>query len=455
MDKRLTFIVILITSITTFFVAYISSAISIVLPTMAEFFKMDNVMQNWISLIYLLVIAAFSIFAGYFSKRKGLKRSLLIGVVIFLLGSVFSALATSSLIIISSRAVEGFGAAFIYVSGTAMIVKAVDESVRGTALGINLASFYLGLTVAPFLGGFLSGSYGWQSIFYIQVPFLVLAILLIVFGIKDDMIEDSKTKISSKSLVLVSIAILLAMYGFTIANRLEGIVLVIIGIACLYLSFKQKNPVFKLKLFKNVKFLTSNIASLTSYIGIYVLTYVLNYHFQYIMGFSAEISGAFLVIGPLVMTFSAVAAGRLSDKRNPDLIAMIGIFTVLISLIMITAIGRDTSLGFIIAAMVVYGVGYGLFASPNTKVIMSSLPAKYNEYASSAVSTSKYIGKTLSLALFTVIFAVIMGNVVIDSSNYGLLILSSQVTCGICTVFCAIACIAAVIGYRSKEKQVL
>ncbi|MDO5848822.1 MAG: MFS transporter [Methanobrevibacter sp.] len=451
MDKRLAYVVIIITSITTFFVAYISSAISIVLPTMAVFFKMDNVMQNWISLIYLLVIATFSILAGTFSKRHGLKKSLLIGVVIFLLGSILSGISTSSLFIIASRAIEGLGAAFIYVSGTAMIVEAVDESLRGTALGINLASFYVGLTIAPFLGGFLSNNYGWQSIFYIQVPFLLIAIFLIIFEIKQDWVRDKSTSVNFKSLTLISIAIFVMMYGFTILNQIEGIALIIIGLVCFYLSFKQKNPVFKLDLFKNIKFLSSNIASLTSYIGIYVLTYVLNYHFQYIMGYSAEMSGALLVIGPLVMTFSAVIAGRLSDKRNPEVIAMAGIFIVLISMIMITLIFKNTPLDYIILAMVIYGVGYGLFASPNTKVIMSSLPSKYNDYASSAVSTSKYVGKTLSLALFTVIFAIVMGNVVISSTNYGLLILSSQITCGICTVFCFISFVATVVGYRSKN----
>lgn len=447
-NKKLAIVVIIITSITTFFVAYISSAISIVLPTMAEFFKMNNVVQNWISLIYLLSIATFSIFAGLFSKKHGLKKSLLIGVIIFLIGSILSALSNSSIFIIISRAIEGLGATFIYVSGTALIVKTVDKSMRGTALGINLASFYIGLTIAPFLGGFLSTNYGWQTIFYIQVPFLILSICLIITQIKDDLVEDKNIKINYKSLTAVSIGIFILMYGFTIINTIYGIILAIFSVILFYIAFKFKNPVFKLSLFKNIKFLTSNIASLTSYIAIYVLTYILNYHFQYIMGYSVEFSGTLLVVSPMVMTFSAIIAGRLSDKKNPEIVAMGGIFIVLISLIMITVIGKTTSLTFIIIAMVIYGVGYGFFASPNTKVIMSALPSKYNSYASASVATSKYVGKTISLALFTVIFSIVMGNVVIESGNYNLLILSSNITSGICVIFGFIAFVATVIGYK-------
>lgn len=454
-NKHLYVYAIIITSITTFFVAYISSAISIVLPTMAQYFSMNDVLQNWISLIYLLVIAVFSIPCGFFSKRYGLKNSLLIGTIIFLVGSIFSALADSSLIIILSRAIEGLGAAFLYVSGTAIIVKAVPDKIRGLALGINLATFYMGLTAAPFLGGFLSSNYGWQMIFYIQIPFLIVAIFLIFFKINKNWVTAKNEPIDLIGLFFVSLAILILMYGFSILNQIQGIILIIVGLilSVFYVrwSLKQKYPTFNLRLFKNTNFLTSNIASLTSYIGIYVLTYILNYHFQYINGFSSELSGALLIIAPLVMTFAAVLAGRMSDKRNPQVVAIIGLVIVFVSTIMITFMDKLSSLNYIILAMVLYGMGYGLFASPNTKIIMSSVPAKENSTASASVATSKYIGKTLSLALFTVIFSIIIGNVSIGPSNYALVILSSQITCGICTVFVFIALISTIIGYKSSD----
>ncbi len=454
-NKHLYIYAIIITSITTFFVAYVSSAISIALPIMAKYFYMDDILQNWISLVYLLVIAVFSIPCGFFSKKYGLKNSLLIGTIIFLAGSIFSPLANSSAIIIASRAIEGLGAAFLYVSGTAIIVKAVPDKIRGLALGINLSTFYIGLTIAPFLGGFLSSHYGWQTIFYIQIPFLIVAIFLIFFKIHQNWITVNNEPIDVVGLIFSSLAILILMYGFTILNQIQGIILIIIGIiiTLFYIkwSLKQKYPTFNLRLFKNTNFATSNIASLTSYIGIYVLTYVLNYHFQYINGFSSQLSGTLLIIAPLIMTFSAILSGRVSDKKNPQLISMIGLMMVLICTIMITFMNKTSSLNYIILAMIFYGIGYGLFASPNTKVIMSSVPSKENSTASASVAASKYIGKTISLALFTVIFSIIMGNVSINPSNYALVILSSQITCGICTLFIIIALISTIIGYKSNR----
>lgn len=453
-DKSLLISVIIVTSIATFFVAYISSAISIVLPTLAKYFSINDILENWISLIYLLIIAIFALPCGALSKKYGLVKIFLTGLLIFLAGSILAGFSTTDYFILFSRAIEALGASFLYVAGTAMIVKATSKKLRGTALGINLASFYLGLTLAPFLGGFLATNYNWQAIFFIQVPFLIIAILIVLFKIKKNWVLDKDFIINKTCLFLNSTAILLLMLGFLNLTNCWGIVLIVVGaiLGILYLKFSsdEKNPLFKLDAYKNINFLTSNIASLTSYIGIYVLTYILNYHFQYVNGFSAEMSGLYLVIAPLVMTITAVISGRISDKKNPQLITVIGMVFVTLSIFMIALINKSTTLEFIIIAMIVYGVGYGLFASPNTKVMMSSLPIKYNEFSSTAVASTKYIGKTISLAILTLIFAVFMGTASINPSDYTKLIISSQITCYLGVIFAVIALAATIIGYKSK-----
>lgn len=453
-DKSLIISVIIATSIATFFVAYISSAISIVLPTLAKYFSINDILENWISLIYLLIIAIFALPCGALSKKYGLVKTFLTGLFIFLVGSILAGFSTTAYFILFSRAVEALGASFLYVAGTAMIVKATSKKLRGTALGINLASFYLGLTLAPFLGGFLATNYNWQSIFFIQVPFLVIAILLVAFKIKKNWILDKEFVINKKDLFLNSTSILLLMLGFLNVTAYWGIILIVVGaiLGVLYIksSAKEKNPLFKLEAYKNINFLTSNVASLTSYVGIYVLTYILNYHFQYVNGFSPEKSGLYLVIAPLVMTITAVISGRISDKKNPQFITVIGMVFVTLSIFMMALINRSTTLEFIILAMIVYGVGYGLFASPNTKVIMSSLPIEYNDFSSTAVASTKYIGKTVSLAILTLIFAIFMGTASINPSDYSKLIISSQITCYLGVIFAIIALIATVIGYKSN-----
>lgn len=455
-NKSLIISVIIVTSIATFFVAYISSAISIVLPTLAKYFSINDVLENWISLIYLLIIAMFALPCGALSKKFGLVKIFLAGLIIFLVGSIMAGLSTTAYLILFSRAIEALGASFLYVAGTAMIVKATNKNFRGTALGINLASFYLGLTLAPFIGGYLATNYNWQSIFYIQVPFLVIAILLTIFKIRKNWVLDKDYVINKLGLFLSSISILLIMLGFLNLVYNWGIVLIVVGgvLGFLYVkqTFREKNPLFKFEAFRNVNFLTSNIASLTSYVGIYVLTYILNYHFQYVNGFSPETSGLYLVIAPLVMTITAVISGKLSDKRNPQLITIIGMVFVTLSIFMMALIDKNTSISYIVVSMVVYGFGYGIFASPNTKVIMSSLSMKCNDFSSTAVASTKYIGKTVSLAILTLIFAIFMGTASINPSDYTKLIASSQVTCYIGVIFALIALVATIVGYKSKTK---
>lgn len=448
--------IILITSIASFFVAFISSAPAVALPQLAGEFGLNNIMQNWVINIFLFTVAIVAVPFGKFSGMYGIKKSYNIGLVLFLIGSVLSALAFSTESLLIFRAFQGIGAAILYNTVTSLVSVAVPEEIRGKALGIMVSAVYIGLAVAPFIGGILTDYIGWRAIFYFSIPFIIITLIISLAKVKDEWKMYENESFDYKGSILYGISIFLLIYGFTIINETNGLILAIIG-AILFISFvyyelKVRHPVYNVRVFKNSKFFSSNLATIISYIATFLVTYVLNYHFQYILGFNESLTGILLLITPLLMAITSPISGNLSDKMNPQKLAAIGMAFVTVALFIFSFLDSTTPIYVIVIAMILQGIGYGIFASPNTNLVMSSVEPRETPTASVTVTVIRVVGQTLSLAMLTVIFAIIMGDVAFVPANYPQLIESSSLACIISTVLCVIAVIASLWGIKSKDK---
>ena len=237
---------------------------------------------------------------------------------------------------------------------------------------------------------------------------------------------------------------------------LQGKILTVLGIILLVIfaryELKQKSPVFNMNLFKNKKFTSSNIAALCSYLAIMVVTTILNYHFQYVRGWNAQMSGLILIITPIIMAVIAPNSGKLSDKIHPQKLAAIGIGIAAVALVILTFLTGSTPIYIVVIAMVLQGIGMGLFSSPNMNAIMSSVPPKDAPTASASQATMRTIGQTMSLGLLTLVFAWIMGNLPLSTEYASLIVNASQIICAICAVACLLSVFASLIGVKSKDK---
>ena len=338
----------------------------------------------------------------------------------------------------------------------AMVVQAVKPQNRGKALGFTVTGVYLATSLSPVLCGFLVHNLGWRSMFYFVIPFLVLCIILMVLKIPQEWKTYEKDKIDTFGSILYGIGILAFIYGFTTLINPMGLGLTIFGLIMLVIfgiyELRQKSPVFNMKLFKNSKFTSSNIAALCSYIAVMVVTTILNYHFQYVRGWNAQMSGLILIITPIIMAIMAPNAGKLSDKIHPQKLAATGMAIATIALAILTFLTKDTPLYLVVLAMILQGIGMGLFSSPNMNAIMSSVPPKDAPTASASQATMRTIGQTMSLGLLTLVFAWIMGSLELAPQYASMIVQASQTICGICTVACLIAIFASLVGVKSKDE---
>ena len=448
--------VIFVSFITSFFAVFLSNGIIIGVPAIASDFAMNNVIQNWVPTIFFLVVAVFTVPAGQISGKYGVKKSLLAGILVFLTGSIGACLAFSTESFLIFRIIQGAGVAFLNVSAMAMVVSAVKPQNRGKALGFTVTGVYLATSLSPVICGFLVHNLGWRSMFYFVIPFLVLCIVLMIFKIPQEWKTYEHDKIDKIGSVLYGIGILLFIYGFTTLITTNGKILTVLGIVLLVIfgiyELRQKSPVFNMNLFKNKKFTSSNIAALCSYLAIMVVTTILNYHFQYVRGWNAQLSGMILIITPIIMAIMAPNAGKLSDKIHPQKLAALGIGIAAVALIILTFLNGDTPLYIVILAMILQGIGMGLFSSPNMNAIMSSVPPKDAPTASASQATMRTIGQTMSLGLLTLVFAWIMGNLELSPQYASMIVQSSQIICGICAFACILAIFASLIGIKSSDK---
>ena len=447
--------VVFVAFITSFFAVFLSVGIVLGVPAIASEFGMNNIFQNWITTLTALVIAVFTLPAGQISGKYGVKKSLIAGVSIFLLASIGACLSFSTESFLICRVFQGIGIAFSNVSAIAMVVQAVKPQNRGKALGFTVTGIYLAGSLSPVFSGFLVHNFGWRAMFYFVIPFLILCIILMILKIPKEWKTYEDSKIDTLGYILYGVGISLFIYGFTNLMNEFGFISVIVGLILLiifgYYELKIETPAFNMNLFRNMKFTSSNVAALCSYLAIASLTTILNYHFQYVRGWNAQISGLMLIVTPIIMAIMAPNSGKLSDKIHPQKLAAIGMSITTVALLILIFLDANMPIYLIVIAMILQGIGMGLFTTPNTNAIMSSVPPNETPNASAAQSAMRTIGQTMSLGILTLVFAWIMGNLKLTPQYAAMIVQASQLICIICTVICIIAIFASLVGIRSKD----
>ena len=450
-------LLLLVCTVLSFFTVFAVNAVNIVIPSIAAEFHMSNIVQNWVTIIFLLVVAVLSVPAGQISGKFGLKKVTNFNIILFIIISIVNVIVTSSEQFLACRFILGISLAFINVTSMAMIVNVFPPEERGKALGINITGVYLGLSLSPVIGGILNFNLGWRSVVLFGVPFLFVILALLLTRIDEEWSSFENIPLDLKGSLAYGVGIVLFMYGFTVLNTQLGIILTILGVIILVIfaliELRQDYPVFDIKFFKNHKFLSANFASLCAYLATYAVTTILNYHLQYIKGFDSQTAGIILLVAPLCQVVLAPIAGRLSDRFVPQILAAIGMGLGTISLFLFSSLDSATSIEFLIISMIIYGVGFGLFSPPNTNVIMGSVPPKDTSVASAAVATMRTVGQAMSMGILTLVFAFVMGDVPIIEQYYPMLVQSCQLTCIICVVLCIASVFASFVGIKAKTSE--
>jgi len=328
----------------------------------------------------------------------------------------------------------------IFVTGLAIITSVYPSDQRGKAIGINIAVIYVALSCGPVLGGVMTHHLGWRSLFWAMLP--VGAVILALTGrtLKGEWAECRGERFDLKGSIVYGIVLVMVIYGFSILPRGPGIVLVAAGIAgfagFLWFEFRAESPVLNVKLFRNTTFALSNLAALINFSATFAVVFLLSLYLQYIKGLDPQSAGLILVAQPAVMALFAPIAGRLSDRILPQKLATLGMAITTLGLSSFAFITAETRIPWICGGLLLLGLGFGLFSSPNTSAIMGSVERRFYGAASAMVSTMRLLGQMLSMGLTMMVFAICIGSVQITPVQYPALLQSIRTVFLIGTALC-------------------
>lgn len=433
--------ILLVTTLSSFLTPFMGSAVNVALPAIARELSMTALSLSWVATSFILAAAITLIPVGRLADIYGRRRFYIYGALIFTVASSFCIWSPSQFFLIAARTLQGIGGAMIFSTGTAMLISAYPPSERGKIIGINTAAIYIGLTVGPFIGGLLTQHFGWRYIFLFTV-FLGVAIVYITMNI----IEAEKSThedegFDSIGSLLYAVALFALMYGFSRLPSWNAGVLISTGIICLTLFvFQQKRSTFPLVdiyLFLNNKvFAFSNLAALINYCATFAITFLLSLYLQHIKMLTPSHTGIILIAAPVVQAFLSPLAGKLSDRFEPQIISSIGMALTVMGLVLLTFLSGQTSIEYVLFCLILLGIGFALFSSPNVNATMSAVEKKFYGVASATLGTMRLTGQMFSMGITMLIFAVILGDHPISGTNNYLLLKSAKVIFAILAVIC-------------------
>jgi EmrB/QacA subfamily drug resistance transporter len=446
---------LVITSFAAFVTPFIGSATNIALPAIGKEFSTNAVTLSWVATSFLLSSAVFLAPFGRLADIVGRKKIFSLGLIIFTIASFLCAFSTGIEILIFWRVIQGIGGALIFGTAMAIVTSVFPRERRGKALGIVVASVYTGLTLGPFIGGFITKHWGWEGIFLFVVPLGIISTILSLSFFKEEWADAKGEKFDWKGSIIYALAIISLMYGFGKLPEIMGFMFTLAGtlgiVIFIYFEKRQEFPVINIDLFKNNRvFAFSNYAALINYSATFAIGFLLSLYLQYIKGLDPQEAGQILVIQPILMAVFSPITGKLSDKVDAGKVASVGMAMISAGLFLITFIGPSSSIWFIIPILIVFGIGYALFSSPNSNAIMSSVDKKYYGIASGTVGTMRLIGQMSSMGIAMMIFSIFIGKAEINPTNYPEFIHSIHVAFLIFAVLCFIGIFFSLA--RGKEK---
>ncbi|HQP41123.1 MAG TPA: MFS transporter [Smithella sp.] len=448
--------VLLVTTLSSFLTPFMGSAINVALPAIAEELSMTALTLSWVATSFILAASISLIPLGRLADIYGRRRIFIYGALIFTVASAFCIWSPTQAFLIAVRALQGIGGAMIFSTGTAMLISAYPPSDRGKILGINITAVYVGLTVGPFIGGLLTQYLGWRYIFLFTF-FLGLTIIFITLAkIEPETSAREDEGFDLTGALIYAIALFSIMYGFShlpafSAGCLTAIGMIFLGLF-IFQQLKSPFPLLDIRLFLDNKvFAFSNLAALINYSATFVINFLLSLYLQNIKVLTPSEAGSILIAAPIMQALISPFAGRLSDRFEPQIIASIGMSITVAGLVLLIFLNGSTGIHYVLFCLVLLGIGFALFSSPNVNATMSSVENKFYGIASATLGTMRLTGQMFSMGITMLIFAVILGNHPISAANHHLFLKSTKLIFSILSILCCAGIFASLARGKMHE----
>lgn len=393
-----------------------STIVNIALPDITSFFRTSINDTSWISTIYVLSLSVLMITASKAADQFGRKKLLLIGLSLFGLSSFLCGLSKSLLFLIVLRFVQGIGAAIITPIGLPMGLEILGKDRRQFVVGAAGAIISVAAASGPPLGGLLVQLWGWQSIFFVNVPFCIIAIILSIFFVNESYDTTVSRSIDWAGMLLLTIS----LFSLTFAllkgssfgwNSVLTIFLFISAIVtmAIFLMVERRvsNPMLELRLFHESTFTASSVCYMMVGFGITSTMLIFNYFLENLLGYST-LNAAFIIITISLTSAVSVPAGSLIAKHTGTRpVNFLGVFLMGVGVMMLSHLNIHATKIEMIIALIVFGIGLGLAGQAIASAI-KFLPQEKSGIASGVINAFRQIGTCMGVAILVSVLGVNM-----------------------------------------------
>lgn len=400
-----------------------TNIINVALPTLVRSLGVDFGSVQWVVVSYLLVVTALIVGVGRFGDQLGKRRLYLWGLAIFMAASVVCALSTSLPLLIAGRAGQGLGGAVLMALSFAFVGEVFPKERTGFAMGVLSTMVSFGIALGPSLGSLALAAFGWQAVFWVNLPFGLLAFLLVHRYLPDatDAPKRPVAAVRFDWLGTLLLALTLGAYalamtfagkqGFAAPRVLQLGLGALVGLVLfLAVQVKARAPLLELAMFRDALLSTSMVMSVLVY-AVMMATLVLGpFYLSKALGLDTRMVGLVMTVGPLAAATMGVPAGAVADRIGAKLAMVIGLAVFTVGTVAMSWASPDGGVATYIVAILLISVGLAFFQTPNNTAVMAEARPERRGLVSGLLALARNLGLITGASLMGALFASVAGD---------------------------------------------
>jgi EmrB/QacA subfamily drug resistance transporter len=400
--------VLAICALSLFLVGLDTTIVNVGLPAIGRGLAAGTRSLEWIVDAYTVVFASLLISSGALADRFGRRRCFQTGLIVFGAASLACAFAPSLGILVAARAVQGVGASMLSPVALAIVVNVMtDPRERAQAIGVWASVFGLSMAAGPVVGGALIAAIGWRSLFWINAPVIVAAVVLSALLVPESRAPrprrlDPLGQVLLTAVVCVSVAVLIEgpRIGWASALGFSGYLIVVTALlAFIVVERRRAEPLMDLALFRRPPFSTAVLGAVAVFAALNISLLLNTFYLQHTRGWTPLTAGIATLPMALGATVCAPLSGNLVGRRGPRVPLFLAGAFIAAGGASLVDLGRDTSVALLLVAYLLIGIGIGFANAPLTNTAVTGLPPSRSGVAGAITSTARQVGAAIGIAI--------------------------------------------------------
>ncbi|MFF2204296.1 MFS transporter [Streptomyces sp. NPDC058145] len=417
LSHRRRLLVLAICCMSLLIVSLDNTALNVALPSMQRELHATTSGLQWSIDAYTLVLASLLMLAGSTADRIGRKRVFMTGLVLFSIGSLLCSLAPNLELLVVFRMVQAVGGSMLNPVAMSIITNTfTDSRERARAIGVWGAVVGISMAAGPLVGGLLVESVGWRSIFWVNLPVGLAALLLTLRFVPESRAPRARRPDPVGQLLVITLfgsltyAIIEAPNSGLGTVAPFGAVALVALLGLLGYEPRREEPLIDLRFFRSAPFSGATVIAISAFAALGGFLFLSTLYLQNVRGLDALHAGLWMLPMAAPTFLCAPLSGRLVGSRGPRLSLLVAGAAMTVSGVLFAAFEAETANSTLFAGYVLFGIGFGFVNAPITNTAVSGMPRTQAGVAAAVASTSRQLGQTLGVAVVGAVLAAGVGS---------------------------------------------